>query len=144
MTFLALFGEGFIFAQGISRFIILIVAALGLMILSLFDVFWNSMNSRVESRNPYRILALYDNQEVLDAFLDEFADYPIYDIRAITTQEYDETRSWDDIDIVVVLGSKDWDFMQIVADHARLNGRSLYHVPESSFLEDLVSTSSRL
>lgn len=97
-------------------------------------------------RNPYRVLALYnaEEHELLDQFLDEFEDYPIYDIRAITFEEYDSTRRWDNIDIVVVLGTQDQNVLQTVADHARINGKSLYHVPESYFLEDLVSTSARL
>ncbi len=144
MTFLALFGESFLFVQGISRFIILIVAAIGLLFVSFFDMFWNAFNSILESNNPYKILALYENQELLDSFLDEFSDYPIYDIRAITIEEYDATRRWDDIDIVVMLWSYDQNLLQTIADHARLQGKILYHVPESSFLEDLVSTSSRL
>lgn len=144
MTFLALFGWDFLFSQGISRFIILIVAAASLIVLSIFDMIWNSINGRLESVYPYKILAVYDDQDLLDSFLDEFSEYPLYDIRAITAQEYEPWRRWDDIDIVVVLGSHDQDFMQIVADHARVQGKSMYHVPESSFLEDLVSTSSRL
>lgn len=144
MTFLALFGEWFLFWQGISRFIILFVAAAGLIILSLFDLFWNSLNARVEMHNPYRVLALYENNELLELFLEEFEDYPIYDIRAITFEEYDETRRWDNLDIVVVLWSQDQNLLQTIADHARIHGKSLYHVPESYFLEDLVSTSARL
>lgn len=132
------------FAQGISRFIILFAAGAGLVVLSLFDLFWNTLNSRVEMRNPYRILALYQNHDLLDQFLDEFEDYPIYDIRAITFEEYDSTRRWDGLDIVVVLGTQDQNLLQTIADHARIHGKSLYHVPESYFLEDLVSTSSRL
>lgn len=95
-------------------------------------------------RNPYRILALYDTSDLLDQFLDEFEDYPIYDIRAITFEEYDSSRRWDSIDIVVVLGTQDQNLLQTIADHARIQGKLLYHVPESYFLEDLVSTSSRL
>ena len=74
-----------------------------MIILSLFDQFWNHLNSRVEIRNPYRILALYETNELLNQFLDEFEDYAIYDIRAITFEEYDSTRRWDNIDIVVAL-----------------------------------------
>jgi hypothetical protein len=133
-----------LFGQGISRFIILFVSAAGLIILSLFDLFWNSLNARVEMRNPYRVLALYENNDLLELFLEEFEDYPIYDIRAITFEEYDETRRWDNLDIVVVLGSQDQNLLQTIADHARIHGKSLYHVPESYFLEDLVSTSARL
>lgn len=144
MTFLALFGEGFLFGQWISRFIILFSAGMWLLVLSIFDQIWNHINSRVEMRNPYRILALYDTSDLLDQFLDEFEDYPIYDIRAITFEEYDSSRRWDSIDIVVVLGTQDQNLLQTIADHARIQGKLLYHVPESYFLEDLVSTSSRL
>lgn len=122
----------------------LFVAAAGLVVLSLFDVFWNSLNSRLENKNPYRLLALYDNHDLLNQFLDEFEDYTIYDIRAITFEEYDSTRSWDNVDLVVVLGTYDQGVLQNIADHARIHGKSLYHVPESYFLEDLVSTSARL
>ena len=144
MTFLALFGEWFLFGQWISRFIILFSAWACLIILSLFDQFWNHLNSRVEIRNPYRILAIYETSELLNQFLDEFEDYAIYDIRAITFEEYDSSRSWDNIDIVVALWAQDQNLLQTIADHARIHGKSLYHVPESYFLEDLVSTSSRL
>jgi hypothetical protein len=144
MTFLALFGEQFIFAQGISRFIILIVAVGSFFLLSIFDIFWNDWNSRLESRYPYKVLAIYENHALLDQFLDEFEDYPIYDIRAITLEEYDAERRWDKVNIVVVLGTHNQGQMQTIADHARLQGRSLYHVPESYFLEDLVSSSARL
>jgi hypothetical protein len=79
------------------------VAIGGLIVLSLFDLFWNSLNSRVEMRNPYRVLALYDDEVLLKQFVEEFEDYPIYDIRAITFEEYDSTRRWDNLDIVIVL-----------------------------------------
>lgn len=144
MTFLALFGEWFLFTQGISRFIILSVSAGGLVALSLFDLFWNSLNSRVEMRNPYRVLALYESDELLAQFIEEFEDYPIYDIRAIPFSDYDDTRRWDNIDIVIALWTEDQNLLQQIADHARIHGKSLYHLPESYFLEDLVSTSARL
>lgn len=98
----------------------------------------------METKYPYKILALYQDQELLDAFLDEFADYHIYDIRAIPIEEYDTNHRNNDIDIVVVLWGYDQNFLQPIADHARLQGKMLYHVPESYFLEDLVSTSARL
>lgn len=66
-------------------------------------MFWNAWNSRLETKYPYKILALYQDQDLLDAFLDEFADYPIYDIRAIPIEEYDTNHRNNDIDIVVVL-----------------------------------------
>jgi lipopolysaccharide/colanic/teichoic acid biosynthesis glycosyltransferase len=120
------------------------VAVGSFFLLSIFDIFWNDWNSRLESRYPYKVLAIYENHALLDQFLDEFEDYPIYDIRAITLEEYDAERRWDKVNIVVVLGTHNQGQMQTIADHARLQGRSLYHVPESYFLEDLVSSSARL
>jgi hypothetical protein len=54
-------------------------------------------------RNPYRVLALYENHELLEQFIEEFEDYPIYDIRAIPFSDYDDTRKWDNIDIIIAL-----------------------------------------
>lgn len=45
MTFLALFGNGFIFTDGISRFLIIWSAVCGLVVLSIMDIFWNNLNS---------------------------------------------------------------------------------------------------
>lgn len=103
MTFLALFGESFIFSYGISRFIILIVAFLGLLVLSVFDIFWNMMNSKIESRYPYKILVLYSNQDLLDQFVEEFEDYSIYDIRAVEIDQFDATKNRDKLDIVALV-----------------------------------------
>lgn len=48
MTFLALFGNGFVFIDGISRFLILWSAAFGLIVLSVFDIFRNNLNRYLE------------------------------------------------------------------------------------------------
>lgn len=66
------------------------------------------------------MLAVYETQEILDEFIDEFADYPIYDIRAILLSDYDDSRHWETIDLVVMLGTFEQDMLQIIADHARL------------------------
>lgn len=144
ITFLALFGQGLLFGQGISRFILLFSAATVWLSITIFDLFWNTWNSYLETRHPYKMLAIYETQDILDDFLDEFADYPIYDIRAILVSDYDNERHWESVDLVVMLGTFEQDMLQTIADHARLEGKTLYHVPESYFLEDLVAVSSRL
>ncbi len=144
MTFLALFGEWFLFLHGISRFIILFVAFATWLVITVFDVFWNSWNSRLEMLDPYRILALYDNPELLDQFVDEFEDYPIYDIRWIPLEEYDRDKNREKVDIVAVLGTPEKILLQEIADHARLQDKQLFHISENYFLDDLLTTSSRL
>lgn len=144
ITFLALFGEGFLFSYGISRFILLVVSFSGLIVLTIFDLFWNAWNSRLEMINPYRILTLYDDQELLDQFVDEFEDYAIYDIRAVPFQEYDPKKNWDKIDVVVMLWTSHRALMQDIADHARLQDKQLFHLSDNHFLDDLMTTTSRL
>lgn len=144
MTFLALFGEWFVFQHGISRFIILFVAFAWLLLLTIFDVFWNMRNSRLEIMAPYRILALYTDQELLDQFVDEFEDYAIYDIRAVALEEYEPKKNWDKVDIVVILGNEEKELVQEIADYARVQDKQLFHIPDNYFLDDLLTTSSRL
>lgn len=89
--------------KGYQDLLFLLSLLAGLVILSVFDIFWNAWNSKLESKYPYKILAIYQHQELLDAFLDEFEDYVIYDIAAVSIEEYTEQYAFDNVHIVVVL-----------------------------------------
>lgn len=69
MTFLALFGNGFLFTDGISRFVILWTAVCGLILLSIFDIFRNNLNSFLEKKHPYKILLIYNTREQYEQFV---------------------------------------------------------------------------
>lgn len=59
-------------------------------------------------------------------------------------KEYDPSRRWDSIDLVMAVGSYDTNTLQIIADHARNHGKTFYHIPESYFLEDLIAQPERI
>lgn len=70
--------------------------------------------------------------------------YPIYDLIPVQQDEYDPSRRWDGIDIVMAVGSYETNMLQTVADHARQHAKTFYHIPESYFLEDLIAEPERI
>lgn len=103
MTFLALFGNGFLFTDGISRFLILWSAASGLVVLSIFDIFWNNINRHLEKEHPYKILVIYKTDEQYDKFAEDISSYPIYELIPVHVDEYDASRRWGSIDIAMAV-----------------------------------------
>lgn len=144
MTFLALFGNGFIFTDGISRFLILWSAVAGLFAVSIFDIFRNNLNKYLEKKHPYRILVIYDTLEHYDQFAEDIRGYDIYELIPVSEDAYDPSRQREKIDIVIAVGSYDTNTLQTIADHARSHGKTFYHVPESYFLEDLIAHPERI
>lgn len=144
MTFLALFGNGFLFADGISRFLILWSAIAGLFAISLFDIFRNNINSFLEKQRPYKMLVIYNHESHYTKFAGDLADYPIYEHVPVSLDEYDPSRRRDIIDMVMAVGSYDTNILQTIADHARMHGKIFYHIPESYFLEDLIAAPQRI
>ncbi len=144
MTFLALFGNGFLFSDGISRFLIVWSALCGLAVLSIFDIFWNNINSYLEKQHPYRILVIYKTEEEYAKFIEDIAGYKIYDLAPIHYADYDASRRLTHVDIVIALGGYDLNTLQDIADQARVYGKTFYHIPESYFLEDLIAKPERI
>lgn len=144
MTFLALFGNGFLFTDGISRFLIVWSALCGLVILSVFDIFRNNINSYLEKEHPYKILVIYKTDEQYKQFAEDIAGYTIYELIPVLEKDYDPSRRRSSIDIVMAVGSYETNTLQTIADHARSHGKTFYHIPESYFLEDLIAQPERI
>lgn len=144
MTFLALFGNGFIFTDGISRFLILWSALCGFIALSVFDIFWNNRNSYLEKNHPYKIVVIYKTEAQYAQFAEDISGYKIYELIPVQEKEYDETRRWGIVDIVIAVGAYSTNTLQTIADHARNHGKTFYHIPESYFLEDLIAEPQRI
>lgn len=144
MTFLALFGNGFLFGDGISRFLILRSAGCGLIVLSIFDIFWNNINGYLEKKQPYKILVIYKDESQYHSFIQDIAGYPIYEVIPVSYDKYDTSRRREGIDIAMAVGSYETNTLQLIADHARNHGKIFYHIPESYFLEDLIAKPERI
>ena len=144
MTFLALFGNGFLFTDGISRFLIVRSAGFGLIVLSIFDIFRNNINRYLEKKHPYKILLIYHDMDHYQKFIHDIASYPIYELIAVQHSDYDPSRRREGIDIAMAVGAYDINTLQLIADHARGHGKTFYHIPESYFLEDLIAQPERI
>gem|GEM_PF-4181529 len=68
------------FVSGISRFV-LIRAGLGFLVLgTLFDRFWNSINTQVEKKSPYSLALVSQESSLLDQVKKNFELYDIYSL----------------------------------------------------------------
>lgn len=145
ISFLVFFGNGFIFKDWISRFIILWWVFLSWFIATMIDIILNFINSKLESKNPYKILTLYKNQKNYQKIEKLFENYKIY---KINWKEIEDENSYKDIlweyDILLVLWNLDKNFLQDIVDKTRILGVKFYHLSDSFFLEDLIYRQERI
>lgn len=130
ITFIAYFGQNFVFFFGISRFIILLGACMSFLVLFLFDQIRNYMESKRHREGNNKILIVgSDTMESYKAiekikngfsFKTEFAAYKeIHDI--------DITKYF----IVVVVGSFEKDVLQNIFERVRFSDNTrFYHISE--------------
>lgn len=129
---------GYIFVNGISRFVLIWSGLWFLLIGTLFDRFWNSLNSRWERKDPYTISLIWDDKELTEQVKESFDLYDIYSIAASNDPGKELS------DIVLAVGQHSKSELQSMADAARISWQSFYHISEHLELEDLVSSPARL
>ncbi len=135
----------FIFPNWISRFVLISWWFLVLFLITVFDLIFNFINASLESKNPYKILFVYSNENFYDKIEKNFNNYNIYSIEAINY--YDFTHKEKNIkenDIIITVGNFDKNFLQEISDYVRLLWKQFYHISESFFLEDLIYSPSRI
>lgn len=146
ISFLAYFGYWYIFQSGISRLILFWSSLWSWFVITLLDLFWNYINSILESKDPYRLLFVYSDKNFYKKIYANFFFYKIYDINSQNVDQFKENVFGEikDYDIIVFVGNFDVDFLQEVSDKIRLNDKKFYHISESYFLEDLVYSMERI
>lgn len=138
ITFIAYFGQDFVFFFGISRFIIVVGAFVSFFALFIFDQVWNYMESRRHREGHNKILIVgSDTLESYKAiekikngfsFKTEFATYK-------EIQDIDITKYF----IVVAVGSFEKEILQDIFERVRFSENTrFYHISEWFFLEDVV------
>jgi len=92
------------------------------LIITIFDIFHNIVNSRLERISPYKLLFVYSNRELFDSIKENFSNYAIYNINGIDLSEVKNhlDESSDDYDIVVSLGNVNKDILQEMVDIIRI------------------------
>jgi len=128
---------GYVFVNGISRFV-LIRAWFGFLVLgTLFDWFRNAINTYFERKSPYTIDIIWWSSVLKDHVIESFGLYDIYQVT-------DDQNPHSDADIILAVGEHSRDALQNLADTARIRGQLFYHIAEHLELEDLISSPARV
>lgn len=100
------------------------------------DRFRNSLNAYYERKHPYTITIIGENEKLKQDVINSFNLYDIYDI----TEAQDTNTS----SIVIAIGTYPKHTLQSLADKARINSQSFYHISDHLELEDLISSPTRV
>ncbi len=145
ISFIAYLWQWFIFEYGISRFVLLLWWLFVLVLTTIFDIFFNYINSYVERKNPYNVLFIYSNKNFFEKIVKNFQSYDIYKITSIKDSDFDKIKaSLQKFDVIITVWSFDKNFLQEVLDMVRIQDKQFYHISENFFLEDLVYFPSRV
>ena len=143
ITFIAYFGHWFIFANWISRFIILWWSLLSFFLILIIDIIINLFNNRLESQNPYHIAVITFQSSYFENIKNNFKKYKIYVLHQIDPNNL-KISDLKKYDIVLTVWNIDIKQFEEIVDFTRLSWIYCYHIPESSFLNDIIYSHSRL
>ncbi len=137
ITFIAYFGQGFVFFFGISRFIIVIGAIIIFFVLFFFDQIRNYLESRIDRNSDKKIMII--GSDTLSSYkaIEEIKNGFSFKTEFVSGKEMK------DIDLhkyimVIAVGSFDKECLQDIFEKTRFSSTRFYHISEGYFLEDVV------
>lgn len=141
--FVAWMWFGFVFVNGISRFVLLIWSIGSILLISLVDLIreWRTI-SRLRI-SPYRLLVLGEDEEKRAELIEELSWWSWYEMLEGTVDDA-VNYSVDCRDACLVVWACRTDRLQQWSDQCRIAGKDLYHLPAGHFLEDMVTRPTRL
>jgi len=137
ITFLAYFGHGYLFVNGISRLVLIWWAIFSFFVLLISDFILNLFNSKLEEKKPYKIWVY--NWNYLDKIKSKFKSYKIYKI-----DSFQDKKDIEKFDIIFLVWNIDSTEIEDVMDQARLNQKEVYHIPDVNFMEDILYHPERI
>ncbi len=136
-TFIAYFGQWFVFLFGISRFIIIIGAFTSFFILFFFDQIWNYMESRKHRDGQNKILIIgSDTMESYKA-IEKIKNWFSFKTEYVSIQEAQDIDTKKYL-MVIAVGSFSKQELQNIFEKIRFSHTRFYHISEGFFLEDVV------
>lgn len=137
ITFIAYFGQWFVFLYGISRFIIIIGAFASFFALFFFDQIRNYMESRSHRQGHNKILII--GSDTLESYkaIEKIKQGFSFKTEYVPIQELWDTRL-ETYFIVVAVGSFNKPTLQSIFEKVRFAQTRFYHISEWFFLEDVV------
>ena len=137
ITFIAYFGQGFVFYFGISRFIILVGAWFVFFWLFFFDQIRNYIESRNHKRSDHKIIIVWSDtlesykaiEHIKNGFSFKTEFIRVKDLPDVELEKYF---------MVVAVGSFEKELLQHIFEKTRFSYTRFYHISEWFFLEDVV------
>lgn len=137
ITFIAYFGQWFVFVFGISRFIIVVGAFVCFFALFFFDQIRNYLESRKHRDGTNKILIIgSDTMESYKA-IEKIKNWFSFKTEYVSINEIEWTKL-DNYFIVVAVWSFSKQELQNIFEKIRFANTRFYHISEGFFLEDVV------
>ena len=143
ITFIAYFGQGYLFSSGISRLIIIRVAIFSLILLALFDFLRNKWDRRLERRQHETILFVYKNKQEYEQLTSQMKRYKQYECHGCSFNELNKTDI-NDYHTIIMVGSYTKNTLQQAFERIRLASKRFFHIAEWFFLEDIIYKPQRI
>lgn len=137
ITFVAYFWHWYIFKDGISRLIIIWSGFFSFFGLLILDFFLNLINSKIESKKPYKVWVL--KGRYFKNIKEKFKNYDIYNLK-----EFSKNEEINNFDIIFLIWNIESKKIEEIMDIARLLQIEVYHIPDVNFLEDILYFSERI
>jgi len=139
ITFIAYFGQSFVFKWGISRFIIILTCFLTYFVIFFFDQIRNYIEAKKLRNAKQKILIVTNDitnsyeavQKVKKAFAFKSELIQIEEIDDINVAKYH---------ILIAVGNFEKKILQDMFEKIRLSETRFFHISEGYFLEDVVYT----
>ena len=139
---LSYYGQWF-FLDAISRFVLIWWVVFSVFLMIIEDSILNNFIKFFEQKDPTKILAIYTKPQYYEYFLDQMKWIKKYQIfwQHVWEEVVTDIQNFDK---VVTLWNISRNLLQQISDEAILRWKKLFHIAESSFLDDLIYTPTRL
>ncbi|MFA7717454.1 MAG: exopolysaccharide biosynthesis polyprenyl glycosylphosphotransferase [Candidatus Absconditabacterales bacterium] len=141
ITFIAYFGQGFVFFFGISRFIIVIGSFVCFFVLFFFDQIWNYLETKKHRESESKILII--GSDTLESYkaIEKIKNGFSFKTEFVGLVDlYKMKVDMKDYLMVVAVGSFEKKALQDIFEKIRFSDTRFYHISEGFFLEDVVYT----
>lgn len=137
VTFIAYFGQWFVFQSWISRFIILLSTVITFIVIFIFDRIWNSLEAKIHREWGNRILIIWNDAFDSSAIVEKIKKW--FSFRS----EFIRFSEINDLDIskyfiVIATWSFEKEVLQNLFERVRFSNTRFFHIWEWFFLEDVV------
>ena len=146
ITFLAYFGNGYIFIYGISRFILISSGFVVWSLISMADWVWWYIYSQI-FKNPETILLISNvdtnNTDFASNLPNNLQAFGNYEIHSDMYSTMDYIYHIKDHDVIMLVWDLPKDELQDLADKVNIAGKIFIHIPEWLLLDDMIFTPQR-